>query len=73
MTYPENHEWKELIEFRDYLRHHPEERKEYEELKKQAALEANDEGDRYRKLKEPMFKKIRSLTGNNKPLRLSLP
>jgi GrpB-like predicted nucleotidyltransferase (UPF0157 family) len=64
LTYPENGEWKELIGFRDYLRHHPEELQEYAELKKQAALEANHEGDRYQKLKEPMFKKIRSLTNN---------
>jgi GrpB-like predicted nucleotidyltransferase (UPF0157 family)/predicted acetyltransferase len=64
LTYPENNEWKELIGFRDYLRHHPEELQEYAELKKQAALEANHEGDRYRKIKEPMFEKIRSLTNN---------
>lgn len=62
LTYPENNEWKELIGFRDYLRHHPEELREYAVLKKLAALEANHEGSRYRKLKEPMFEKIRSLT-----------
>ncbi|MEL7430991.1 MAG: GNAT family N-acetyltransferase [Chlamydiota bacterium] len=61
LTYPENHEWKEFTGFRDYLRQHPEECQEYAELKKQAALEANHEGDRYRKVKEPMFDKIRSL------------
>jgi GrpB-like predicted nucleotidyltransferase (UPF0157 family) len=60
LTYPENGEWKELIGFRDYLRHHPEELQEYAELKKQAALEANHEGDRYRKLKL-VFHKINSL------------
>jgi GrpB-like predicted nucleotidyltransferase (UPF0157 family) len=64
LTYPENKEWKELIGFRDYLRHHPKELQEYAELKKQAAFEANHEGDRYRKIKEPMFEKIRSLTNN---------
>jgi GrpB-like predicted nucleotidyltransferase (UPF0157 family) len=64
LTYPENNEWKELIGFRDYLRHHPEELQEYAELKKQAAFEANHEGNRYRKVKEPMFEKIRLLTNN---------
>ena len=64
LTYSENKEWKELIGFRDYLRHHPKELQEYAELKKQAAFEANHEGDRYRKVKEPMFEKIRSLTNN---------
>lgn len=68
LTYPENNEWKEFIGFRDYLRHHPEELQEYAELKKQAALEANHEGDRYRKVKEPMFEKIRSLTEEVKDL-----
>ncbi len=64
LTYPENNEWKELIGFRDYLRLHPAELQEYAELKKQAAFEANQEGDRYRKIKEPMFEKIRPLTNN---------
>jgi len=64
LTYPENNEWKELLGFRDYLRYHPEELQEYAKLKKQAALEANHEGERYRKIKEPIFEKIRSLTNN---------
>jgi GrpB-like predicted nucleotidyltransferase (UPF0157 family) len=62
LTYPESKEWKELIGFRDYLRQHPEWLQEYSELKKQAALEANHKGELYRKIKEPMFEKIRSLT-----------
>jgi GrpB-like predicted nucleotidyltransferase (UPF0157 family) len=61
LTYPENAEWKEFLGFRDYLRKHPKELKEYAELKEQAALEANHEGVRYRKIKEPMFEKIRFL------------
>lgn len=64
LTYPENNEWKEFIGFRDYLRHHPEELQEYANLKEQAAFEANHEGERYRKVKEPMFEKIRSLTNS---------
>ncbi len=59
LTFPENREWREFIGFRDYLRSHPEEAQEYGEIKKQAAIEANEEGERYRKLKEPMFEKIR--------------
>lgn len=69
LTYPENKEWKEFLEFRDYLRNHPRELKEYAELKHQAALEADHKGERYRKIKEPMFEKIRSLITktNNRP------
>lgn len=62
LTYPENSEWKEFLGFRDYLRKHPRELKEYADLKHQAAFEADQEGERYRKIKEPMFKKISSLT-----------
>ena len=64
LTYLENHEWKELIGFRDYLRDHPEELQEYAELKKQAAMEADNRGSCYRKVKEPMFEKIRALTNH---------
>jgi GrpB-like predicted nucleotidyltransferase (UPF0157 family)/GNAT superfamily N-acetyltransferase len=66
LTYPENREWKEFLGFRDYLRSHPKEAKEYAELKEQAALEANGEGKKYRKLKEPIFKKITSETNKIK-------
>lgn len=74
LTYPENNEWKEFLGFRDYLRNHPEELQEYAELKKKAALDANHEGERYRKLKEPMFKKISSLINktNSYPNRLKI-
>lgn len=57
LTFPESNEWEELIGFRDYLREHPEEALEYAELKRKAALEANHEGEKYRKIKEPMFKR----------------
>lgn len=66
LTYPENSEWKDLIGFRDYLRRHPNELQAYAELKKQAAFEANHDGERYRKIKEPMFDKIRSLINHSK-------
>lgn len=64
LTYPENSEWKEFLGFRDFLRRHPQEAKEYAKLKEQAALEANGEGEKYRKLKEPIFKKINSSIDN---------
>ncbi len=62
LTYPESSEWKNLIDFRDYLRNHPQEAKEYAEMKQLASTEANNIGEHYRKLKEPMFQKIKSLT-----------
>lgn len=63
LTYPENSEWHQLLGFRDYLRNHPEEAEEYAQIKRQAAAEANQEGERYRKMKEPMFKKVHMLIG----------
>ncbi len=59
LTYPESSDWKELIGFRDYLRGHPQAIHEYAELKKKAAMEADQDGKLYRKLKEPIFKKIK--------------
>lgn len=61
LTYPENSEWGQFIGFRDYLRNHPDEVEEYAAMKRQAVDEANHEGERYRKIKEPMFKKVSSL------------
>ncbi len=61
LTYPESSDWKGFISFRDYLRTHPEEMQEYAEMKKQAAREANQEGNLYRKIKEPIFQKINAL------------
>lgn len=58
LTYLESHEWKNLISFRDYLRAHPEETIAYSDLKKQAAADVAGDGEKYRKLKEPFFKKI---------------
>jgi len=61
VTYPASNDWEGLIGFRDYLRTHPKEAQEYAAMKSQAALEANNEGDQYRKLKDPMFKKFSAL------------
>lgn len=60
LTYPENSEWGQFIGFRDYLRNHPDEVEEYAAMKKQAADEANQDGQQYRKMKEPMFQKIQA-------------
>lgn len=61
LTYPESSDWKGFIELRDYLRTHPEAVQEYAEIKKQAALESNQIGEHYRKLKKPVLEKIRSM------------
>lgn len=61
LTYPENNEWKDFLAFRDYLISHPIERQEYAKIKRNAALNANQEGEKYRKLKEPFFIKVKSM------------
>lgn len=58
LTYPSSKEWKELIGFRNYLRTHPEIVEEYATIKKEAAKIANQDGEQYRKMKEPIFQKI---------------
>lgn len=60
LTYPTSKEWKELIGFRDYLLAHPEAVAEYADIKKLAAQMANQDGHLYRKMKEPMFQKVKS-------------
>ena len=65
LTYPLSKEWKELIGFRDYLRTHSEIVEEYVHLKKHAAKMANQDGKEYRKIKDPIFKKVgRFIDGN---------
>lgn len=59
LTYLDSKEWKELVGFRDYLRTHPEEAKEYAEIKKRAAIAANQDGKKYRQLKEHVFQRFR--------------
>ena len=60
MTYPSSKEWKALIGFRDYLLAHPEAVAEYASIKKHAANIANQDGQQYRKMKEPMFQKVQA-------------
>ncbi len=57
LTYVENEEWKNFIIFRDFLINFPEALEEYAEIKRKAALEANHDGEKYRKFKESIFKK----------------
>lgn len=59
LTDPDGEEWKDLLGFRDYLRAHSQEAQEYAEIKKRAAVEANQDGAIYRKLKEATFQKYR--------------
>lgn len=61
LTHPESNDWIGLIGFRDYLRTHSEAVLEYENIKKQAALKTDSEGELYRKLKRPMFEKINAI------------
>ena len=58
LTFLESEDWKGLIGFRDFLRNHPHAMEEYADIKKQAAKMANQNGDQYRKMKEPILKKI---------------
>lgn len=59
LTHLKSEDWKGLIGFRDYLRKHPDEAKEYGEMKKRAALEADNEGKRYRNSKSQCSKNTR--------------
>lgn len=61
LTHPFSAEWNELLGFRDYLRAHPHAVEEYVNIKKQAVMIANEDGERYRKIKEPFIQKIKSL------------
>ncbi len=61
LTYPENAEWKNFLGFKDYLITHPEELEAYAKIKRKAALEADQDGQKYRSIKEPLLKKINSL------------
>jgi len=58
LTYPENSEWKHFLGFRDYLKSHPHVAKEYAKIKRQAAMDANHDGEKYRKFKESIIQKI---------------
>lgn len=63
LTYLGSKEWIELVGFRDYLLKNPEVAREYAELKKKAVFEADQDGEKYRKIKAPIFEKIHSAIG----------
>jgi GrpB-like predicted nucleotidyltransferase (UPF0157 family) len=53
-----NREWQDMLTFRDYLKNHPEAMQEYADLKKKSANIVEEDGKKYRDLKDPFFKKI---------------
>jgi GrpB-like predicted nucleotidyltransferase (UPF0157 family) len=55
---PQSEELKDMLFFREYLKSHPEQAKIYAEIKKRASVEAHEDGNLYRKLKEPFMKEI---------------
>jgi GrpB-like predicted nucleotidyltransferase (UPF0157 family) len=55
---PGSEDWKHLIAFRDFLRCHKEAAEEYAQLKARAALEADQNGEIYRTIKDPFFKNM---------------
>jgi GrpB-like predicted nucleotidyltransferase (UPF0157 family) len=53
ISFPDAKDFKQAIAFRDYLRQHPKEIDIYEQAKKKAAIEANQDKDRYMAIKTP--------------------
>lgn len=58
LTFKESKDWKDMIDFRDYLRVHPEDLKKYAEIKKCAAEISNEDREVYMKTKEPAILEI---------------
>ena len=54
-------EWRQVLEFRNFLRNNPEYQKKYADMKKRAAKLANGDQEIYKKIKEPLIKKILSM------------
>jgi GrpB-like predicted nucleotidyltransferase (UPF0157 family) len=48
----------DMLFFKEYLQKHPEYAKKYEDIKRKAAEVSHNEGEVYRKLKEPFMKKL---------------
>lgn len=51
-------DWHEMLYFRDFLINNPQEAQKYAEIKKMAAAEVNEDGAKYRELKDPFFQKV---------------
>lgn len=58
VTTQESSEFQEFIKFRDCLRKNPEMLLEYSTVKEKAASICGQEGELYRKIKEPIFRKF---------------
>jgi len=58
LTHAKSEDWKGFIAFRDYLKVHPEEAEEYAKLKRSAAMEVHEDGEKYRQLKDPLIRKV---------------
>lgn len=58
LTYIGSNDWTQAMRFRDNLTNNADLRNEYETLKKNAVKNANQEGEVYRKLKEPFINKF---------------
>ncbi|HMB65319.1 MAG TPA: GrpB family protein, partial [Patescibacteria group bacterium] len=51
-------DWREIINFRDYLLRHPEKVEEYAEIKKKAAQKAQGEQKKYKEYKQDFIDDI---------------
>ncbi len=58
LTYLRSKDWEELLAFRNYLRSNLREAKKYAAIKKKAAHLANEDREKYIKIKEPTIKGI---------------
>lgn len=58
LTFKGSRDWMEIISFRDYLKTHQEDFKRYEEVKRQAVEEANQDKEIYINIKEPFILEI---------------
>lgn len=62
LTQTNSQDWKEAIQFRDYLRSHPEKVEKYNILKRKAVKQANQDGSIYKKTKEPFIEEMLNLS-----------
>ena len=61
---PDNETYKNWINFRNYMRTHPDDAKEYNDAKKQAVKDSNTRGDLYQNAKAPFLQKINAKIKN---------
>lgn len=57
VTYRDSNDWKEMLQFRNYLRSTPQIAKTYEKLKIDAIKKSGQDGKIYRSLKQPFIEK----------------